>query len=695
VCRPVCIGPKRKSSSYDTPHAFADPVLDRAMIEGAIEAAGIILDPARLGFLSLGVIIGLIVGIIPGLGGLVGLSILLPFTYGLDPYAAIAMLLALSSVVATGDTIPAVLFGVPGTVGSAATVMDGYPMARQGQAGRAFGAAFSASLIGGLFGAALLFVSLPILQPLVLLVGPPELFGLCLLGISLVALLSGKNRITGLAAACLGLMLATVGDDPNTATPRWTFQTLYLFDGIPLVPLALGMFALPELAELTMHGGTIVQNRTTSKLNGQWQGIKDTFRNLRTVLQSALLGSGLGAIPGLGAAVIDWIAYGMAARTTRGSDESFGKGDVRGVIASESSNNAKEGGSLIPTIAFGVPGTASMAILLGAFQIHGIVPGQAMLTHNIDLTYSMIWSVALANVLGAGICFLFANQLARLALVPVGILVPCVLAMTLMGAFQTGASLQDIYALIFFGLVGMAMKLLGWSRPALVLGFVLGSLIERYLSISYSLDGPSFVFRPGVAALLSLIAIGIALPLATKMFHRPKAETPAPKRQFQITENTLFAAAIASVFAYALLTQSSWPFQARLMPSVFATAGLFISIVAVIQSLWVPVDLLQREALVSRYLSPTALRAMRFFSYCGLFALIVPIMGLLPTLLIMMVWMLRFEGRQSLVLSLVGAGTLLTFCYVLFHLFVHLPWPNAWIGDLFPVLRDWFPTDIV
>lgn len=665
------------------------------MIEGAIEAAGIILDPARLGFLSLGVIIGLIVGIIPGLGGLVGLSILLPFTYGLDPIAAIAMLLALSSVVATGDTIPAVLFGVPGTVGSAATVVDGYPMAQQGQAGRAFGAAFSASLIGGLFGAALLFVSLPILQPLVLLVGPPELFALCLLGISLVALLSGKNQITGLAAACLGLMLATVGDDPNTATPRWTFGTLYLFDGIPLVPLALGMFALPELAELTMRGGTISQTRAPAKLSGQWQGIKDTFGNLRIVLQSAVLGSGLGAVPGLGAAVIDWIAYGLAARTIRGSGETFGKGDVRGVIASESSNNAKEGGSLIPTIAFGVPGTASMAILLGAFQIHGIVPGQAMLTTNIELTYSMIWSVALANVLGAGICFLFANQLARLALVPVGILVPCVLAMTLLGAFQTGASLQDIYALIFFGLIGMAMKMLGWSRPALVLGFVLGSLIERYLSISYSLDGAAFVLRPGVAVLLSLIAIGIGLPIAKKIFRRQEVETAAPRRQFQINENAIFAAIIAAVFAYALLTQASWPFQARLMPSVFATAGLVISILAVVQSLWTPLDLLQRESPGIRYLNPAALRAFRFFGYCGLFALIVPIMGLLPTLLALMVWMLWFEGSQSLVLSLAIAGTLWIFAYVLFHLFVHLPWPNTWIGDLFPTLRDWFPTDIV
>lgn len=671
------------------------------METAAFDAIGIVLDPARFGFLTLGVIIGLAVGIIPGLGGLVGLSILLPFTYSLDPYAALAMLLALSAVVATGDTIPAVLFGVPGTVGSAATVLDGYPMACKGEAGRAFGAAFSASLIGGLLGALILLVSIPILKPLVLLIGPPELFALCLFGISLVAMLSGANRMKGLAAACLGLLLATVGDDPNTATPRWTFGTFYLFDGIPLVPLALGMFALPELAGLMMRGGSISQGPRQTAMNGQWQGIKDTLANPGLVFRSSFLGAALGAIPGLGASIIDWIAYGLAAKTVKGADETFGKGDVRGVIASESSNNAKEGGSLIPTIAFGIPGTASMAILLGAFQIHGIVPGQAMLTDKLDLTYAMVWSIALANVVGAGICFLFANQLARLALVPVAILVPGVLAMTLLGAFQTGASVHDIYAVIGFGLLGMAFKLLGWSRPAVVLGFVLGSLIERYLVISFSLAGGAFVLRPLVAVILLATIAGVIFPVILRFWRGRGGDTsPSTRdrprlslRQVSAPDMAL-AVAFLGVFLYALATQAGWPFKARLMPMVFASLGVLVSLGVVLQMLMSPADD-SADARDEARLSEAKGRGVRFFLSCIGFAALLHLVGILPALFLLMLYLLVVEGKQRWLTSLGVSGAVIVGSYVLFHLLVHLPWPNALIGDLFPALRSWFPSDIV
>jgi len=671
------------------------------MENAALDAIGIVLDPARFGFLTIGVIIGLAVGIIPGLGGLVGLSILLPFTYSLDPYAALAMLLALSAVVATGDTIPAVLFGVPGTVGSAATVLDGYPMACKGEAGRAFGAAFSSSLIGGLLGALILLVSIPILRPLVLLIGPPELFALCLFGISLVAMLSGANRMKGLAAACLGLLLATVGDDPNTATPRWTFGTFYLFDGIPLVPLALGMFALPELAGLMMRGGSISQGPRQSAMNGQWQGIKDTLANPGLVFRSSFLGAALGAIPGLGASIIDWIAYGLAAKTVKGADKTFGKGDVRGVIASESSNNAKEGGSLIPTIAFGIPGTASMAILLGAFQIHGIVPGQAMLTDKLDLTYAMVWSIALANVVGAGICFLFANQLARLALVPVGILVPGVLAMTLLGAFQTGASVHDIYAVIGFGLLGMAFKLLGWSRPAVVLGFVLGSLIERYLVISFSLAGGAFVLRPLVALILLATLAGVILPVILRLWRDKGVARPTRGplrvswRQVSAPDMAL-AVVFLGVFLYALATQAGWPFKARLMPVVFASLGVLISLGVVLQMLLPRPETAEGGEDTPKGLSTVAkARGIRFFLSCIAFAALIHVAGILPSLFLLMLYLLIIEGKQRWPTSLLVSGTVIAGSYVLFHLLVHVPWPNALIGDLFPALRSWFPSDIV
>ncbi|MGZ0246349.1 MAG: tripartite tricarboxylate transporter permease, partial [Alphaproteobacteria bacterium] len=389
------------------------------MLGSAILAFQNMANLERLGFLSFGVLIGLVLGVIPGLGGLVGLSLLLPFTFNMDPYTALAFMMGLQAVVVTSDTIPAVLFGVPGTVGSAATILDGYPMARKGEAGRAFGAAFSASVIGGLFGALLLGISVPVLRPIVLEIGSPELLAICVFGLSLVAVLSGGSPLKGLAGACIGLMVATAGDDPQTGTLRWTFDSLYLWDGLPVVPLALGLFAIPELADMAITKQSInVKDEDKQDVRfGQIEGIKDTFRNWFLVLRCASIGSALGAVPGIGASVIDWIAYGHAARTEKGAAETFGKGDVRGVIASEASNNAKEGGALVPTIAFGVPGSASMALILGAFLIHGLVPGPEMLTTRLDVTYTLVWSVAIANILGAGICFTFANQLAKVALV--------------------------------------------------------------------------------------------------------------------------------------------------------------------------------------------------------------------------------------------------------------------------------------
>ncbi|CAN0554228.1 unnamed protein product, partial [Laminaria digitata] len=308
--------------------------------------------------------------------------------------------------------------------------------------------------------------------------------------------LSGGSPLKGLAGACIGLMVATAGDDPQTGTLRWTFDSLYLWDGLPVVPLALGLFAIPELADMaiTKQSIKVKDGEKQDARFGQIEGIKDTFKNWFLVLRCASIGAALGAVPGIGASVIDWIAYGHAARTEKGAPQTFGKGDVRGVIASESSNNAKEGGALVPTIAFGVPGSASMALIVGAFLIHGLVPGPEMLTTRLDVTYTLVWSVAIANVLGAGICFAFANQLAKVALIRIGVLAPVVLAITYIGAFQGSRQWGDIYALLLFGVVGWIMKRLRWPRPPLILGFVLGGLVERYMFISVERYGADWLW---------------------------------------------------------------------------------------------------------------------------------------------------------------------------------------------------------
>ncbi len=279
-----------------------------------IKAAGIITDPTRIGFLVLGVLFGLVIGVIPGLGGLVGLSLLLPFTFNMDPFSALALMLGLASVTVTSDTIPAVLFGVPGTVGSAATILDGHPMARDGQASRAFGAAFTASVLGGLLGALLLAVSVPILRPVMLFIGTPELLAICVLGLSMVATLSGGAPLKGLAAACIGLLIATIGEEAQTGEERWTFDALYLIEGIPVVPVALGLFALPELAEMAIARRNIAGNATIGKRWAQIEGVKDVLKSWFLVVRCSAIGSTLGSIPGIGASVIDWIAFGLAER---------------------------------------------------------------------------------------------------------------------------------------------------------------------------------------------------------------------------------------------------------------------------------------------------------------------------------------------------------------------------------------------
>jgi len=484
------------------------------MATAAGKAFLILMDPTRLMYLAAGCLMGLVLGIVPGIGGLAGTAMLLPFTFNMDPYSAFALLLGLGSTTTTGDPIPAVLFGVPGGAASAATVLDGFPMAKKGEAGRALSASYMSSLMGGVFGACLLAVSIPILRPVMLFLGSPELLAFAVLGISMVALLSGNAPLRGLAAGCLGIMIAMIGTDPQSGTLRWTFNSLYLWDGLPLTPLLLGIFALPELCDLLITRTAIAAGFEKADIyKGQWQGVKDCFTHWWLIVRCSWIGGGIGSIPGISASVVDWLAYGHALKTEPGAAQTFGKGDVRGVIASESSNNAKEGGALVPTIAFGVPGSATMAILLGAFLIHGLVPGPDMLHKNLDITYSMVWSVALANILGAGMCYAFSPQFARLATLRFSLILPAVMGIIYIGAFEATRQWGDLYALLFFGLVGWCMKQFKWPRPPLILGAVLGDTIERYMFISVERYRLSWLDRPVVAILLFLAIVGMMRPM--------------------------------------------------------------------------------------------------------------------------------------------------------------------------------------
>ena len=460
-------------------------------------------------------LIGLAIGVLPGLNGIVGMAMLIPFTYNLDAYTAFALLLGMAAVITSSDFITAVLFGVPGHVGAAATVIDGHAMARKGEAGRAFGAGFAASLAGGICGAVVLAVSIPILRPVMLAIGSPELLAFTLFGMSMVATLSGRAPLKGLTAAGLGLMIAMIGSRAQSGTLRWTFDWLYLWDGVPLVPATLGIFALPELAELAVSRKRIAGDNapTIDHVRANGKACATSAGTGGWCCAAACSAPALGAIPGIGSAVIDWIAYGYAQRTEK-NPETFGTGDVRGVIAPESSNNAKEGGHLVPTIAFGVPAGASMAILLGAFLMHGLTPGPEMLTKHLDLTYTIVWSLTLAHVIGAIICLACSRWLAQMSRIRPEILLPIIIALVFVAAFEGSHDWGDLFSLLFFGVIGWIMKRLGWPRPPMVLGLVVGAIFERYLFISAELYGWGWLLRPVVLAILACVAWALYRPVS-------------------------------------------------------------------------------------------------------------------------------------------------------------------------------------
>ena len=462
-----------------------------------------------IAYIICGTVIGLILGIIPGIGGITGLTLLLPLTFTMPFDRAIAMMTAMLAVVSTGDTLPAVMMGVPGTSAAAATIMDGYPMAKKGEAARALGAAYTSSPLGGLVGVIVLIFSIPIVRPVILAFGTPEIFMLAMWGLTLLGVLGGRHPIRGWAAGILGVVLAMVGRDPGHAYPRFTFGVLALEDGLPLIPVALGLFAIPELIGLARRGRTIAMVKVSKNiLRDQLQGIQDALRNWLLVVWGGILGIWIGLLPGLGGNVADWIAYGYARQACKNT-EGFGEGDVRGVIAPESANNSVRGGELIPTLAFGVPGSASMAVFMGAFLIAGITPGAEMLTIHLDLTMRIVWSLILANIIGAAICVFFTRYLARIVFVPGNLLVGLILPVIICSVYSSTTDTFHTITLFAFGSLGFFMREFGWPRPPLLVGFVLGELIERNLVNSVRFFGLSWLLRPLTLGLLVLLLISL------------------------------------------------------------------------------------------------------------------------------------------------------------------------------------------
>lgn len=546
------------------------------MWDAALIALERFADPLHLGMLMAGVLAGTVIGILPGLGGIACVAILLPFIYTLDVHTAMILLVGSLAVVHTSDTITSVLIGTPGSAAAAATILDGHPLAKQGQAGRALSAAFLSSLIGGLIGAVFLTLSLPIARPLVLLFGSPELLMLCVLGLSFAGFLTGGAPLKGGLAACLGLLLGSVGAAPADAVDRYTFGQLYLVDGIPLAGVALGIFGIAEIVGLLAKGGQIAERVS---LGGGWlQGVRDVIQHWGIVVRGALIGVWAGILPGIGATAGSWMAYGHVVAMAR-DREKFGKGDIRGVIGPESANNSVEAGDFIPTLLFSVPGGAPSAILLGALYFYGIQPGPRMVQENLDLIFTIIWSFAIANTIGAALCLFLSPALARLTWIPFAKLAPAIVVTIFFGAFQSSQQFGDIYAMLGLGLLGWLMKQLGWPRAPFLVGFVLTKPTEQYLWLSLERYGFDWLWRPGV------IAMGILL-LASIVWivqHRLSGNNIAAEESGEDTvllgklPSVLFTILVLVVSAAALYQARDFPYLGAIFPMAATIPAIFMA----------------------------------------------------------------------------------------------------------------------
>jgi TctA family transporter len=552
----------------------------------------VILDGLRLvivwptiGFMLIGVVLGLFFGAVPGLGGIVAMSILLPFSFGMDPPTAFAFLLGMYAVTTTSDSLPAVLLGVPGTAAGAATVVDGYPMAQRGEATRALGAAFSVSALGGVLGSVALAASIPFVQPLVLSFGPPEYFMLGLFGLTCVGALTGRSLFKGLLAALFGILLSTVGYSTQGGNPRFYFGTVYLLAGLPLVPLALGLFGLPEIIYLSAKNATIAKSGEEGNRSKQMLlGIQDTFRNWWLVLRASLIGIYVGMLPGAGGAVADWVAYGHAVQSAR--DKSmFGKGDVRGVIAPEAANHSVKCSAMLPTIAFGIPGTPGLAVMMGAFLIHGLRPGPDMLTTNLDLTMSFIWTLVIANVVGASLLLIWGNQLARITFLRGNLIVPMIMLFVFMGSWTARNQLGDWWTLIALGVIGYVFKQAGWARPPVILGFILGPIMETNLDLSYQAMQLRWLGRPIVLVMIGLLVLALGFSVWKNRWRDRGKQSVTWSVEGPGTGHPTLSLGLAliatAMFAAALYQATKWPLDARFFPVAVTVPALVLCAVVV------------------------------------------------------------------------------------------------------------------
>ena len=487
-----------------------------------IASLGFLGDPLYWTMLVLAVVLLGTIGLIPGLGSTTIAAIAIPFllfNFGDNPTAGIIFLAALGGLNNTLDSVPAVLLGYPGAA-TQVTFLEGHQLAMRGRAAYTLGAVYAVSAIGGVVGAVALLAMIPFMRPILVRFSFPEIAAMAMFGVLMVSVLSRGAMIKGVISGLLGVLASTIGTDGIQGLPRLTFDQVYLLDGLPLIPTLIGFFALPELIDLTMTGRPVSAPGTVSTREVM-SGARYGAGKWRIAIRQSIFGVFMGAIPGIGSAVIDWLSYAFGMALTKDKSE-FGKGSLDGVLFAESAQNSKEGGQAIPTLAFGIPGGSSWAIVLVGLLFYGIAPGLGMLDQHLDVMVAIVVTLALGNLLITMLGIVATGQIAKVTLVPYPLLAAALFPLVFIAAFQSTTAWGDILVLIGAGMLGLAMKWLGWPRPPFILGFILGPIIEQNLWTAVNVFGPWGMLTRPISIVLFLLAI-LSVIYLTKAMSRGTA----------------------------------------------------------------------------------------------------------------------------------------------------------------------------
>jgi putative tricarboxylic transport membrane protein len=458
-----------------------------------------------------GTLLAMVTAFLPGIGNTSLVVLLMVWTIGWDPVSVLLLFGALTGGATFMGSITAILFNIPGSVASTASLLEGFPLGRRGFTKTAIACAAMASALGSLFGVVLLLLTLPVIEPLLVQLGPLEKLLIGLWGLTSLIAVPSRSLLKSALMALLGLLLAMPGVDPTHAEPRWTLGSLELADGLSAIPVLLGLFTLAEIIEwMRRYDFKTPQRAVVRRADGIGLGLKSVLKYPGLTVRSSLIGTLVGMVPGVGGTVASFAAYGHAAQSTPGAQRSFGRGSLRGLIAPEAAVDAKDGGSLLPAVAFGLPGSEAGVILLTVFALHGLVPGGPMLNAQLPLTLTLVLALLFSNLLTSVLGVLLTPWLARLKGFPLDKIALPGLLISLLSVLQINGYLTDLYTAVVFGLAGYVLARANWPRVPFVIAFVLGDLIETNLAMSLELAQLGRLApleRPTTLFLLGLIAL--------------------------------------------------------------------------------------------------------------------------------------------------------------------------------------------